>query len=90
MSGDSGSTYIGQLKREPVRSWKSSDDTTMRCYLGMEGRITLRELVDHFTETYPHVDPMSLHKRHLRNNENACRACLQANARRKAGSRARR
>lgn len=43
------------------RSWKTKDDDSqMRCYLGMEGRVTVRELISHFEEKYPHVDPMHL------------------------------
>lgn len=43
------------------RTWQSfDDDSQMRCYLGVKGRVTLAELVDHFAERYPHVDPMTL------------------------------
>lgn len=52
---------IGEFRREPSRSWKTGDDDAqMRCYLGMQGRITLRDLLDHFAEKYPHVDTMDL------------------------------
>jgi hypothetical protein len=55
------SETFGQLRREPSRSWKTGDDNSdMRCYLGMEGRVTLREILDHFAEKYPHVDTMDL------------------------------
>jgi hypothetical protein len=58
---DAMSERFGQLRREPSRSWKTSDDdSAMRCSLGMEGRVTLREILDHFAEKYPHVDPMCL------------------------------
>jgi hypothetical protein len=51
----------GEIDEKPHRSWQSKDDDSqMRCYLGMEGRVTLGELVRHFAERYPHVDPMSL------------------------------
>lgn len=51
----------GEIYENPQRSWQSKDDDSqMRCYLGMEGRVTLGELVAHFAEKYPHVDPMSL------------------------------
>ena len=59
MSGDG---EFGALRRRPSRSWKKDgDDSPMSCYLGMEyGRITLAELISHFEENYPHVDPMAL------------------------------
>ena len=49
------------VDEEARRCWQSSDDDSqMRCYLGMQGRITLAELIEHFAEKYPHVDPMRL------------------------------
>jgi hypothetical protein len=52
---------VGEFRRHPSRSWKTADDDSgMRCYLGMQGRVTLRELLEHFAEEYPHVDPMTL------------------------------
>lgn len=40
----------------PRRRWKTKDYDVMTCYLGMSGRISLGDLLDHFTERYPHVD----------------------------------
>lgn len=37
-----------------------ADDSPMRCYLGMEGRVTVRQVIEHFAETYPNVDPMDV------------------------------
>lgn len=52
---------FGEFRREPNRSWKAEDDHSgMRCYLGMEGRITIEDIFAHFAEHYPHVDPMKL------------------------------
>jgi len=49
------------ISSEPSRIWATkADDSWMSCYLGMQHRITLRELVDHFAEHYPHVDPLTL------------------------------
>lgn len=43
------------------RAWATADeDSPMVCYLGMEGRVTIGELIEHFAEKYPHVDPMAL------------------------------
>jgi len=52
---------VGEFRREPSRSWKTVDDNSeMSCYLGMQGRVTVRELIDHFKAQYPHVDPMTV------------------------------
>jgi hypothetical protein len=49
------------INEKPVRAWVTKDEgSPIRCYLGMRHRITLRELVDHFAEHYPHVDPWTL------------------------------
>jgi hypothetical protein len=48
------------ISEKPQRSWVNLDDGPMRCYLGIKERITIRELIDHFAEHYPHVDPMTL------------------------------
>lgn len=52
----------GQIDEKPSsRAWETREpDSQMRCYLGMEGRITVAELISHFAEHYPHVDPMTL------------------------------
>lgn len=40
------------------RGWKTrDDDSTMRCYLSMRHRVTLRELVRYLDKHHPHVDP---------------------------------
>lgn len=58
---DRGGPVFGQLQRRPLRAWKmGNEDSPMCCYLGMEGRVTIGDLVQHFTENYPHVDPMAL------------------------------
>lgn len=50
-----------KIDANPNRCWESKDDDSqMRCYLGMRHRITVGELVEHFAEKYPHVDPMTL------------------------------
>lgn len=50
-----------KIDANPNRCWESGDaDSQMRCYLGMKNRITLGELIEHFAEKYPHVDPMTL------------------------------
>jgi hypothetical protein len=50
-----------EIDENARRCWESKDDDSqMRCYLGMKGRVTLGELVEHFAEKYPHVDPMML------------------------------
>lgn len=52
---------IGEFRRQPMRSWKTDDDhSEMTCYLDMEGRVTLSDLLDHFAENYPHVNTMDL------------------------------
>jgi hypothetical protein len=52
---------FGELRREPTRAWKKgTEDSPMQCYLGMQGRVTIAHLVEHFAENYPHVDPMQL------------------------------
>lgn len=52
---------VGEFRRAPKRTWKSSEDHSgMTCYLGMEGRVTVRQLLDHFAENYPHVDVMGV------------------------------
>lgn len=44
-----------------MRAWKTADeDSLMRCYLAMDGRVTIRDLVEHFAENHPAVDPMAL------------------------------
>lgn len=51
----------GEIADAANRSWATkADDSPVRCYLGMKGRITLAELLAHFAEKYPHVDPMTL------------------------------
>ena len=43
------------------RAWaKNADDSTMRCYMGIEGRVTLAELAAHFWQNYPLVDVSEL------------------------------
>jgi hypothetical protein len=51
-----------ELRDKATRSWASikDDDSTMHCYLGMSGRVTVASLIAHFKEHYPHVDPMGL------------------------------
>lgn len=48
------------IEEGPRRSWKTNAYDTMACYLGMKGRVPLGELLDHFAEKYPHVDPRTL------------------------------
>ena len=36
--------------REVQRNWSTKDSDIRSCYLGMEGRITLQNLVDHLTK----------------------------------------
>lgn len=41
--------------------WATRDeDSPIHCYLGMKNRVTLQELLDHFNEHYPEVDPAGL------------------------------
>lgn len=43
------------------RTWQTAEENSnIRCFLGMRGRVTLHELIDHFAEHYPHVDPYDL------------------------------
>lgn len=52
---------MDDIDDQPRRRWQTnSDDSQMRCYIGMKGRVSIGELVEHFAEKYPHVDPMSL------------------------------
>lgn len=52
---------MSEINTEPTRSWQTSeDDSQMRCYLGMKGRVSIGELIDHFKKNYPHVDPMKI------------------------------
>lgn len=52
---------FGEFRRQPTKSWKKEDDHSgMTCYLGMSGRLTIRDIFAHFAEHYPHVDPMDL------------------------------
>jgi hypothetical protein len=45
------------ISDKPMRSWESkADDSQVSCFLHMQHRITVRELLDHFAEHYPHVD----------------------------------
>ena len=54
-------TENGVIFDKPIRTWISkSDDSQMHCYLGMKGRVPLGELIAHFAEKYPHVDPMTI------------------------------
>jgi len=48
------------IDEDPRRSWKNHAYDTMSCYLSMKGRVPLGELLDHFAEKYPHVDPREL------------------------------
>jgi hypothetical protein len=58
---DTEQPVFGEFRREPTRAWKKgADDSPMVCYLGMKGRVTVADLVQHFAEEYPHVDPMCL------------------------------
>jgi hypothetical protein len=52
----------GEIDEKPSsRAWETdAPDSQMRCYLGMKGRITVAELISHFAEKYPHVDPMTV------------------------------
>jgi hypothetical protein len=46
--------------KESRRYWKDKNYDTMSCYMGMEGRVPLGELIAHLAEHHPHVDPMTV------------------------------
>jgi hypothetical protein len=46
---------------EPRRMWDTADDDShIRCYLGIRGRTTLADLVEHLLEKYPLTDSRTL------------------------------
>lgn len=48
------------VEESPRRYWKTKEYNTMQCYLAMKGRVPLGELLDHFAEKYPHVNPRTV------------------------------
>jgi len=46
--------------RESRRCWKDKNYATMTCYMGMEGRVPLGELIAHLAEHHPHIDPLAV------------------------------
>lgn len=50
-----------EIAEHATRAWATKErDSHMSCYLGMNGRVSLGELISHFEQHYPHVDPMSV------------------------------
>lgn len=51
----SGDERMGEFE-EVRRSWATKgEDSPMRCYMGVKGRVTLGELMTHIQEIYPNV-----------------------------------
>lgn len=49
---------MGEIDPKPNRSWVSDEeDSDMRNYLGMKGRVSMADVLRHFAERYPHVRP---------------------------------
>lgn len=43
------------------RVWSTKEKgSPMSCYLAVEGRVTVAEVIEHFKETYPEVDPLGV------------------------------